>query len=776
MKCIVLAGGEGEGLWPISRKEFPKQFVEIREGRSVFQENIAKNIPYCDEFYIFTNAKYKYIVEGQLEVFQKLRYKLFLEEEPTNTTLPVILGCMSADKGEKILVIGCNGIIDNGNYTEYIVEAKKLVENNSAVIFGVPVEKYSKQYGYIKVNNSDVELFVEKPSEKLLEKLTKDGYWLWSIGMYLLKSDVFLENIKAQFSEIFFNAEEVFNRLVNKNENYYIPKCAKNEILYKSFERNIVENIISLACVEIKNVDWYQISDYESLATVARERELNNVVYNEANNTTVINHTDDQLVVVNGVDDLIVVNTDNAVYIKSKSAQYNLKDFFITSDGRYSKYSDKLPLYYRAWGTYQVLNEGKGFKVKKVTVFPNKKMSLHKHSYRSEHWSVVEGTAFIEISGVSMEFKAGENIYVPNGAYHRISNESNEDVIIIEVEVGNYLNEQDIVSRNYKSDDENNREIIKLNPIFKDYLWGGTRLITEFDKNCDYDVAAESWELSAHKAGNSIVANGKNKGMKFGEYIRQADKEIIGWKCVAFEHFPMLIKFIDAKKPLSVQVHPDDDFAMAVESEYGKNEMWYIMDCEPNSFVYCGFNRDVTLEEIREHIKNNTITDILNKIPVKKGDSICISAGTVHAIGAGILICEIQQSSNSTYRLYDYGRKDKNGNLRELHIEKALQVINTNKYIPFKSEEKENISFIDYDKKTICSCKYFQATAYDVRGSADFFVDRSSFNALVFLDGVGVVSDGNVEIEFKKGDTFFLPAGIGNICVRGKCKFIVANI
>ena len=439
------------------------------------------------------------------------------------------------------------------------------------------------------------------------------------------------------------------------------------------------ENAAVLASTPVQDIDMNQLNDYESLALVAKDEELNNVIYNETTNTTVINHSEDKLVVVNGTEDIVVVNTDDAVYIKSKNAKHNIKDFIVNVKKKFGKYTDRLHLYYRAWGTYQILSEGLGYKVKKVTVFPNKKMSLHKHSYRSEHWSVVEGVALIELEGITMEFEAGENVYVPAEAYHRISNESNENVVIIEVEIGDYLNEQDIVSKNYKDLGDVSKEIIKLSPVFKDYLWGGNRLVTEFDKNCDYDVVAESWELSAHKAGNSIVTNGRYKGLEFGKYLEQIEDDVVGWKCVAFEQFPMLIKFIDAKKPLSIQVHPDDDFAMSVEKEYGKNEMWYIMDCDEDAFVYCGFKEDITKEEIKTRIENHTITDVLNKIYVKKGDAIYIPAGTVHAIGSGILICEIQQSSNSTYRLYDYDRKDKDGNLRELHIEKALQVINTNK-------------------------------------------------------------------------------------------------
>lgn len=174
--------------------------------------------------------------------------------------------------------------------------------------------------------------------------------------------------------------------------------------------------------------------------------------------------------------------------------------------------------------------------------------------------------------------------------------------------------------------------------------------------------------------------------MFFGEFIEKIGKSSLGWKCASLESFPILIKFIDAMKPLSIQIHPDDDYALENENEYGKNEMWYVVDCEPGAFLYCGLNRKVDKDELRTRIENNTITEVLNKIEVKPGDCVFVKAGTIHAIGAGILICEIQQNSNSTYRMYDYDRRDRFGNARELHIDKALDVVDTEPYV-FESYE-----------------------------------------------------------------------------------------
>jgi mannose-6-phosphate isomerase len=215
---------------------------------------------------------------------------------------------------------------------------------------------------------------------------------------------------------------------------------------------------------------------------------------------------------------------------------------------------------------------------------------------------------------------------------------------------------------------------VKLSPTFKDYLWGGERLKNEFNKKCDMTPLAESWELSAHRDGQSVVIGGEYDGLSLTEYIERIGKEALGENSAKYDYFPLLIKLIDAKGDLSVQVHPSDEYALKNEGEYGKAEMWYILDCDEGACLYYGFSRTVSREEYADAIKEGRLCELLNRVPVKKGDVFFIPAGTVHAIGSGILICEIQQNSNTTYRVFDYNRRDKNGNLRPLHIEKALEV------------------------------------------------------------------------------------------------------
>jgi Phosphomannose isomerase len=249
-------------------------------------------------------------------------------------------------------------------------------------------------------------------------------------------------------------------------------------------------------------------------------------------------------------------------------------------------------------------------------------------------------------------------------------------------------------------------------------------------------------------------------------------KDIWGSNAQHFESFPILIKFIDAKQALSIQVHPDDAYALRVEHEYGKNEMWYIVDCEPGSFLYYGVNQNLTKEEFREHIENNTILDVLQKVEVKKGDCFFIKAGTIHAIGAGCLICEIQQNSNSTYRVYDFGRVGVDGKPRELHIDKAVDVsMLTPSNKNGEAEGKEEIHE-HYTSTLLAKSEYFTTVAYIVNKELSIFVDDTSFHAYIILSGEGVMKSSHQEVKFKKGDSLFVPAGFGTFEIIGDCNII----
>lgn len=308
---------------------------------------------------------------------------------------------------------------------------------------------------------------------------------------------------------------------------------------------------------------------------------------------------------------------------------------------------------------------------------------------------------------------------------------------------------------------------LRLRPAFKDYLWGGRKLVTDFNKKCDMDKVAESWELSAHKDGSSVICGGSFDGMTLREFTEKYAKDVMGTNALAFDFFPVLIKFIDAKDNLSVQVHPDDEYALSHEGEYGKTEMWYILDCEEGAGLYYGFTHKIAKEEFLERIKNNTLLEVLKKVPVKKGDVFFIPSGTVHAIGAGIVICEIQQNSNTTYRVYDYARRDKNGNTRELHIDKAARVSNLE---PAPAQK----TFADPD--TLAECKYFTVKKAEVTSASKFHVTDKSFLSVIVTDGSGELELNGEKLSLLKGDSIFVPAQNADVNVTGKCSLILTTV
>lgn len=317
-------------------------------------------------------------------------------------------------------------------------------------------------------------------------------------------------------------------------------------------------------------------------------------------------------------------------------------------------------------------------------------------------------------------------------------------------------------------------KIEKLTPAFKDYLWGGTKLRDVYHKPCDFDKVAESWELSTHPAGESRISGGEFDGMALSAYFA-AHPEVLGEHCSAFESFPVLIKFIDAKDPLSIQVHPSDEYALKTEGEYGKTEMWYVMDCEPGASLYFGVNQTVSQEEFRRRIEENTVEEVLNRVDVHPGDVFFIESGTIHAIGAGTLICEIQQNSNCTYRVYDYGRVGADGKPRELHIEKALAVSRLTPN-PAAAHVPSPEAIPGGARTPLASCQYFTTHRYTVDTEVKLAADGGSFLSLIVMAGSGTVRGPESTLDFQPGDSLFVPAGTGEFTVSGPCTLAVTRV
>ena len=310
-----------------------------------------------------------------------------------------------------------------------------------------------------------------------------------------------------------------------------------------------------------------------------------------------------------------------------------------------------------------------------------------------------------------------------------------------------------------------------LKPAFKDYLWGGDRLRSEYHKETDLSPLAESWECSTHPDGTSLALIDQNE-IPMTEVLKR-HPEILGTHPRTRDTLPILIKLIDAKKDLSVQVHPDDDYARIQEhGSLGKSEFWYVLEAEPGASLVYGFSQDVTEKQVRQGIADGTIRKYLQKVPVKRNDVFFVQAGTVHAIGKGIVIAEIQESSNLTYRLYDYNRRDRNGNLRELHIDKALDVLNLHS----SAEPVQPMRLLNYQpgfaSEFLTRCRYFQVERILLSAEAS---DSSSFEVLMCVQGQGVLKGKKLRIPFRKGDTIFVPADSEALSFSGKAELLGVN-
>lgn len=296
----------------------------------------------------------------------------------------------------------------------------------------------------------------------------------------------------------------------------------------------------------------------------------------------------------------------------------------------------------------------------------------------------------------------------------------------------------------------------KMKPVFKDNIWGGTRLRDEYKKDTPYEITGESWEVASHKNGESKVCGGEYNNKTIKELTKILKNKFLGDKVYTADDakFPLLVKFIDARDDLSVQVHPDDKFALENENgELGKTEMWYIMDASTDAGILYGFKEEISKQAFENSIKNNTILEYTKFEKCQKGDSFFIPAGTLHAIGKGLLIAEIQQNSDTTYRIYDYDRRDFEGNPRELHIDKAVKVTNLKPALKYA-----------YEGNVISDCEYFRVEKLELCGNAGWIVDKNRFEIIIVCEGALTINGS----EFVKGETALIPAYIGKIELEGE--------
>lgn len=315
---------------------------------------------------------------------------------------------------------------------------------------------------------------------------------------------------------------------------------------------------------------------------------------------------------------------------------------------------------------------------------------------------------------------------------------------------------------------------LRMKPVFKDYIWGGNTLKKLYKKDSPYKITAESWEVADHADGKSVVVGGSYDGKTLSELVKEFGKDFVGELCECEnDEFPLMLKIIDAKDSLSVQVHPDDAYAAEQGGNcQAKTEMWYILDAEAKSDLVYGFNKDITTEEFATSIKNGTLIDNLNFVPAEEGDAFFIEGGTVHAIGKGLLIAEIQQNSNTTYRVYDWDRVGADGKPRQLHVQQALEVSLTDSSVGNEKMPALTVETEDYKRTFIACCKYFATEKVQTEEFSTEETDGRSFHIILFTKKEAEIECESGAFEAQAGDAFVIPASLGEYKINGECEYL----
>lgn len=316
---------------------------------------------------------------------------------------------------------------------------------------------------------------------------------------------------------------------------------------------------------------------------------------------------------------------------------------------------------------------------------------------------------------------------------------------------------------------KNNFYPLQFQPILKERIWGGEKLKTVLKKPITSKITGESWEISTVEGDVSVIENGVFKDKSLNEIIEEFPNEILGTAVYTRfgKQFPLLFKYLDAREDLSIQVHPNDELAKKRHHSFGKTEMWYIMQADENARIIVGFKEKSNPEAYLENLKNKTLLSILNDVKVKSGDVFFLETGTVHAIGAGMVVAEIQQTSDITYRLYDFDRKDANGNTRELHVDLALDAINYDLFETKKNYKKE----INHSNSVV-DCPYFTTNFIPLDGILEIKNNGNSFKVYMCVEGNFEIKNEDFTKIYQKGDTILIPAAVNQFILSGKASIL----
>lgn len=439
---VILCGGSGTRLWPLSRKLMPKQFIKLFDDKSLFQLTSKRNLKICDKQIIVANQDLYFLAQDQLDGLSVKSNKFILEPVGRDTAPAIAISCLSLNEEDIVLITPSDHLIkDFDNYKQAITQAKKLAQENNLVTFGITPKNANTGFGYIEANNLDVVSFHEKPSLKTAEKYIKQGNYYWNSGMFCFKVSVFLEELKKHSPEIYVQSKIAFEN----------AKCEDNvSNIYLSDMQSIPSDSIDCAVMEksdkVKVVpldaNWSDVGSFDALAAELPNDENNNLIIS------------DKKVYTLGVENSIIVDTGDTLLVADKDNSQQVKNIVNQLKEQNSPLIDIGITGYRPWGSYTILDENDGYKVKRIEVKPYKRLSLQSHKYRNEHWVVISGEAEVVNNDKTFILKENQSTYIQAGHKHRLSNRTNRNLIIIESQVGSYTGEDDIE----RFDDDFNRD------------------------------------------------------------------------------------------------------------------------------------------------------------------------------------------------------------------------------------------------------------------------------------------------------------------------------
>jgi mannose-1-phosphate guanylyltransferase len=444
---IILCGGNGTRLWPISRKSFPKQFCKLIDKYSLFQKTVLRNRRLCEKQFIVTNDEQYFLVLDQLEELNIKDCSFLLEPIGRNTAPAITLACLELDPDEIVLVTPSDHLIkDLTEYEKVLNQANKLAGEGYLVTFGIKPSYPETGFGYIEADGNEVKSFKEKPDFATAKSYLEDGNFYWNSGMFAFKTGVFLAELKKYASDIYEACKRAYEN-ANKESIIKIKIEDMLAIPSNSIDYAVMEKSDRIRVVPA-DIDWSDLGSFESLykdlqkdheGNVTNEKHIN---INSKNNLIL---SSDRTIATIDVDDLIIIDTPDALLLSKKGSSQQVKEIVKELEEQKSDLYNIHVTAHRPWGTYTVLEKGDRYKIKKIVVKPGAKLSLQKHYHRNEHWIVVSGTAIIRLGTEQKILRANESTYIPMGEVHRLENPGKIDLIIIEAQVGDYLGEDDIV-------------------------------------------------------------------------------------------------------------------------------------------------------------------------------------------------------------------------------------------------------------------------------------------------------------------------------------------